>query len=146
MYFLSIYQITWFVFSVCWWPGPFLAAIIWHPSASLLLFPLLLREWSCPYRSHVHSLLVGCQRIGHSSSLCSNGSLIPLQHHGWPDSLRYWLSSCLLWRWLRPTVKMVGLRIHHLRCQYHHLAWCWGFLVEDHRLVVKCRMTSSSFV
>lgn len=114
-----------------------MAAFFRHSGTALLLFPLLVCKWCCTYWSYVHSLPVSGKCIGHSSSLCGNGPLIPLQSHGWAHTLWHWVCTGVLRCQLCPASKMVGLRIHSLCRQYHYLARNWGFLVENHWPVVK---------
>lgn len=113
-----------------------MAALIRHPSPTLLLFPLLLCQRGGTHRSHVHSILISSQCFRHTTSLRSNGPLIPLQPDGRSHPLRYRLCPGLLRRKLCSFGKVVGLRIRHLHRQHSHLAWCWRLLVEDHWFVV----------
>lgn len=120
----------------CWWIRPVMAAVIWHPGSPLLLLPLLLREWGCSHWSHVHCILICCQRSWHAPIPGRIGAVIPLEHHGRAHPLWDWICARVLWCKLCSPCKMVGVWVLSLCCEYHHLAWSWRNLVESHWVVV----------
>ena len=110
-----------------WRVGTGMASVIRYSGVAVLLQSLLFCEWCRSHRSDVHSVFVGGERAGHTSTVRGTSVSFSVESDGWSNSLWDRVSSGVLWSWVRAAVAMVGVRVYLQRGEHHHLVgsgWC----------------------